>query len=279
MANSRRYKNQYNFVDDPTDELSYSEELAALKSEKEPEEPNTDNPEPTVDPNEDETWKDRYGNLRRHNQNLVNKIKELENEVKKAGKKEIKYPKSEDEFNQWLKDYPDASAFIETLVLKRLSEYGQPEVDNTARLEELETKLATERAYNELVRRHPDFPKIQKDKKFHEWIEKRFEKNPNDWVYRALFQSIDVDGADEAVTYYKQQNNIKASTPKDEEKEAASAVRTSSNEPEPQVNQRKFKFKESEIAKMSDRDFEKNEEAIMEAWANGEVEMDLKKRK
>jgi hypothetical protein len=75
---------------------------------------------------EEKTFKKRYGDLRRHaqkkEQDLQKQIDELRTQLEASTKKEIKYPKSEEELGQWMTQYPDVAKIVETIAMKKAHE-------------------------------------------------------------------------------------------------------------------------------------------------------------
>jgi len=68
---------------------------------------------------EEQTYKKRYGDLRRHMNELTEKIKELE-AAQKEGK--ITPPKNEADVAAWMKKYPDVAAIVEAIAEKKAAE-------------------------------------------------------------------------------------------------------------------------------------------------------------
>jgi hypothetical protein len=119
--------------------LSYSEELAQQQ------EAQADGPEP-VD-SEDATYKKRYGDLRRHQQQLLQQkdeeVAQLRKQLDQAAKGQIKFPKSDEEIEQWSKKYPDVAQIVDTIARKRANEAleeGDKRMDSLRSLEKKLTK-------------------------------------------------------------------------------------------------------------------------------------------
>lgn len=73
---------------------------------------------------EEESFKKRYGDVRRHlatkEKEFNARIQELETQLSKATKNELVLPKSEEEIAEWTKKYPDVAAIVETIADKKL---------------------------------------------------------------------------------------------------------------------------------------------------------------
>jgi hypothetical protein len=91
------------------------------------------------------------------------------------------------------------------------------------------------------------------------------------YIQDALYKNnTDAYAAARALDLYKSDTGRRKTSNK---KSAATSVgRTSSSTPGVEG---KAKFSESQVAKMSDRDYEKNEEAIMEAMRSGAFVYDI----
>ena len=75
---------------------------------------------------EEKTFKKRYSDLRRHQQKQAEEFKtelaELKRQLADATKKEMKLPKSDEDIEEWAKEYPDVAAIVETIAMKKASE-------------------------------------------------------------------------------------------------------------------------------------------------------------
>lgn len=219
---------------------------------------------------EEASFKKRYGDLRRHMQNtLAQKDQELvkiKSQLDDATRKQIRFPKSETEISEWVEKYPDVAAIIDTIAQKRALEALHMGEKKMARLADLERKLTREKAEQELLRMHPDFGEIRADKAFHEWVQMQPQ-----WVQAALYENeTDALAASRAIDLYKADTKRKPGRPS---KDAAQTVgRSTSSAPS---GSPKARFTESQVAKMSAREFEANEEAITEAMRSNQFVYDL----
>ena len=75
---------------------------------------------------EEQSFKKRYGDLRRHmadkDKKTEERIKALEDQLSKATRNELVLPKSEDEIADWAKKYPDVAGIVETIADKKARE-------------------------------------------------------------------------------------------------------------------------------------------------------------
>ena len=220
---------------------------------------------------EEETYRKRYGDLRRHSQQLMSQkeeeIEKLRYQLETAAKGQIRFPKTDEEIEQWSKKYPDVAKIVDTIAQKRANEAMAGLREGEKRLEALETKLTRRDAELQLNRLHPDFSQIRQDAKFHEWVAMQ-PQNIQDALYK---NNTDALAAARAIDLYKA--DIGAKKKPSSNRTAAQAVnRTSGSRP---VTNSNSKFSESSISRMSDREYAQNEEAIMEAMRSGNFIYDM----
>ena len=133
---------KYRRLDEDDNGLSYSEELAKEQ------EAQTGGPEP-VDA-EDTTYKKRYGDLRRHSHQLMQQkdqeVAKMKAQLEQAAKGQIKFPKSDEEIDQWSKKYPDVAKIVDSIARKRANEALEEGEKRMAGLKQLEHKLTRKEA-------------------------------------------------------------------------------------------------------------------------------------
>lgn len=224
---------------------------------------------------EEKSFKKRYGDLRRHSQQqqsqLQKQIDELRQQLTQATEQQIKLPTSEDELAEWTSKFPEVAKIVETIALKKAREQTA-EIDKRLRdIGEREVQTAREKAEVELLRLHPDFTKIRDTDDFHEWAEVQ----PS-WVQKALYENdTDALSAARAIDLYKIDRGISKTTKKDEDKDAARSVGTRGSRSEPASKDTEGTFYESQVAKMTDRQYEANMEAIQKSMQSGKFVYDL----
>jgi hypothetical protein len=219
---------------------------------------------------EEASFKKRYGDLRRHMQQSLSQkdeeLRKVKEQLDQAARKQIKFPKSEDEIAEWVKKYPDVAAIIDTIAQKRALEALEIGEKKMANLAQLERKIEREKAEAELMKLHPDFSEIRADKAFHDWVAEQ----PK-WIQAALYENdTDAKAAARAIDLYKSDNKKKPGRPA---KDAAQSVgRSSSSAPS---GEGKGRYSESQVSKMSELEYEKHEDAILEAMKTGNFVYDL----
>jgi len=242
------------------------EELEQLMKEQRGEvEETTEEPqeaEPTSA--EEKTFKKRYSDLRRHQQQQAEEFKKeieaLKSQLSQATKKEMKLPKSDEDIEQWAADYPDVAAIVETIAMKKAREQAAALEDRMKVIDEMQTSATKEKAEAELMRLHPDFDEIRDSDDFHNWAE-----DQPKWVQDALYDNDnDARSAARAIDLYKADMGIAKSKPT-KDKDAAKSVSTKNTRSRPQEDEQSTYLKESQVQKMSPQQYEKMSDEIMDA--------------
>jgi hypothetical protein len=229
---------------------------------------------------EEETWKRRYADLRRHQTQSQDQtrreVDELRKQLDMALKGQIKAPKSDEEIDSWMKEYPDFAQILETIVRKRIAEATSTTQQKLEELELKEKELDREKAVAKLRKAHPDFETLVKDKDFHEWLANQSERDQD-----SIYRSLNVDDASFVISKYKAHKKIPNKSQGDDEdcdmNEAAKVVKTSSSL-EPIDDFGDYDFSESQIERESKKNrkwYDQNEEKIMTALRKGRVLMDI----
>ena len=253
------------------------EELEQLMKEQRGEvEQEAAKPEEEAEPTsaEEKTFKKRYSDLRRHQQQqaeeLKKEIESLKSQLSQAAQKEMKLPKSDEDIEQWAADYPDVAAIVETIAMKKAREQSTALEERMKAIDELQSSASKEKAEAELMRIHPDFGEIRDSDAFHDWAEEQ----PK-WVQDALYDNDnDARSAARAIDLYKADMGIGKEKPKSD-KAAAKSVSTKNSRSKPQEEESTTYLKESEVQKMSPQQYEKMSDEIMEAIRSGKFIYDI----
>ena len=223
---------------------------------------------------EEKTFKKRYGDLRRHTQekekDFQKQIDELKSQLSQATTKEMKLPKSDEDIDAWAKEYPDVAKIVETIAMKKAREQSEDLEKKLKEINEFNQTTKKEKAEVELMKIHPDFDQIRESDDFHNWAEEQ----PK-WVQNALYENQeDAKSAARAIDLYKVDRGITANKASNNDKEAATQVKTKASKTNPTVDGTK-KIKESDVQKMSAIEYEKKSDVIMEAIRSGNFIYDV----
>ena len=220
------------------EELQGGEEVAEEKTS------DTEDKEETLS-REEKSFKKRYGDLRRHMSEKETEWKERLDLVEgRMNKSSISLPKSDEDIAEWAAKYPDVAGIVETIATKKAEEM----------FSKADVRLK----------------KIDEADSFHDWADEQ----PK-WVQDALYENAD-DPASvvRVIDLYKSDKGMTNSAKKIKSKEAASVVNKRSKT-SIDTAESSGTFKESDIAKMSDKDFEKNQEEITLSMRSGKFIYDI----
>ena len=232
--------------------------------------------EPEPENAEEKSFKKRYGDLRRHQQEkekeLAAKIDALQSQLSEATKKEINLPKSDEDIEAWAAKYPDVAAIVETIAIKKAKEQAAVLEERVKAVDELQMNASREKAEAELLRYHPDFEDIRETDDFHNWVNEQPQS-----IQDALYENAsDARTAARAIDLYKADKNIttKKKT-KTTDKDAARSVNARNSRSKPDTSDGLKAILESDVQKMSAQEYEKMSDEIMEAIRTGNFVYDL----
>ena len=266
MKKPTRYKRL-----DPT-----AQELAAEEELKAREEANglaTKEVEEVATTPEEESFKKRYGDLRRHAQKQADdkdkEIAALKQQLSQATEKQIKLPKTDEELDAWSAEYPDVARIIETIAIKKSKEMNKNIEDRLENLTQKELKTSRELAERELLSIHPDFEEIRNDPSFHDWADEQ-----PDYIQTALYDNeTDAKAAARAIDLYKADKGIKKK--RKSSKSAAHNVSVKGGSQPSDTASVGESIKESDVAKMTSQEYSANEQAIADAIRSGNFVYDI----
>jgi len=263
---------------EPSSEEPQAEPVQAESDTKQEEKPEAKAQEDDELSAEEKNFKKRYGDLRRHQQDKEKefnaKIEALESQLSKAANKQLVLPKTDEELEAWTKEYPDVASIIETIADKKSKSAAKDIEDRMIELEEMRQDAHRDKAEAELVKIHPDFIEIRQDDTFHNWA-----KEQPKWVQDALYENVDdAKSVARVIDLYKIDKGItNKKKAKPDEKAAASSVKTkSAAAPEPDESAKMIR--ESEVANMSIKEYEKRADEIMDAQRSGNFIYDISRK-
>jgi hypothetical protein len=227
---------------------------------------------------EEESFKKRYGDLRRHMQDKEQefkvKLETLESRLNKSAKNELVLPKTEKEIEAWANQYPDVASIVEAIADKKASERSGDLDKRLKEIEGLRIDAKREKAEAELMAIHPDFSTIRSSDAFHGWAEEQ----PK-WVQDAIYENVDdARSVARVIDLYKSDSGISKQKSNSSDKAAASSV-NARGRTTPESDESKSYFRESQVNKMSGKEYEKSADAIMEAIRSGKFVYDVTRRK
>jgi hypothetical protein len=237
-----------------------------------------DTPEQQADkPYQKVDYKKRYDDLKKHYDGRVNSFKSREEELLaeiRANRPTYKAPKSAEEIEAFKKEYPDVYGVVETVAHLRSSKETEDLKQEIKQLKELNQTVNKEKAEAKLARMHPDFEQIRESDEFHSWAESQPEAIKG-WVYG---NATNAELASRAIDLFKQDTGKSKSKPElSGDLVAASEMVKVKNSKEIGYGSKKI-WTRSQIAAMSQSEFDKNEKTITEAMSEGRVINDMGSR-
>ena len=220
---------------------------------------------------EEKSFKKRYGDLRRHMQDKEKewdeKFKTFEDRLKKES---IIPPKSDEDIEQWAKEYPDVAGVVETIAAKKAQEMFNKAEVKLKELDKAQTEAQRVKAENVIRKSHEDFDDLRSSDEFHTWADEQ----PK-WVQDALYENSD-DPASvvRVIDLYKVDKGLTKTAKKAKAKDAASTV-TKRTKTQVDVEDANDAIRESEVAKMSDMEFEERSDEINKAIRSGKFVYDV----
>jgi hypothetical protein len=221
---------------------------------------------------EERNWKKRYGDLRSHStkkeQELTSRIEALEGQLQSAS---VDMPTSEDDLEQWKKDHPKVYARVEAIAEKIAQAKLAKQEERFKQIEERDNQTKRERAELKIREEHSDFDTLRGSDEFHAWVD-----DQPKWVQDALYKNEDDPrSVIRAIDLYKLDKGIGKTKDKRKPADAMQSVRSTNGKPNVSADGEGRKFRESEIKKMSDRQFEEALPEIEKAKREGRIIYDL----
>ena len=263
--NRKRIEEDEKEIQELEGKIQEEEEVAVEATEEEPE---------VEDKNlsrEEKSFKKRYGDVRRH---MQQKEKDWEEKFAaleaRLGQENIRPPKSDEDIESWAAEYPDVASIVETIAAKKAQEMFSKAEDRLQRLDAKEAEMSRSSAEQDIRKAHPDFDKLREADEFHDWVD-----DQPKWVQDALYEnSDDADSVIRVIDLYKVDNGMTKSDYAAKRKAAAGTVKKASKA-SVDAEDTSGSFKESDIARMSAQEYEKQEEAITKAIQSGKFIYDL----
>ena len=269
-ANARRIAEEEAEIaklSDPQAEENETEEQAEPESVAK--EQQVDAKEP--DTGEERTYKKRYDDIRKLQSNTAAELKAIKAQLENAKEQGIvRPPKSDEDIQAWADKYPDVAAIVETIAEKKAQEKFSFAEERLRQIDEMSEEANRSKSMDAIRESHSDFDDLKESDEFHDWAGEQ----PK-WVQDALYENQDDPrSVVRVIDLYKVDKGLDTKARKKSSKAAASAVVTKRSS-KPSEAETEVSFTESMISKMSMKEFEKNQDAIMEAQRTGKFIYDL----
>jgi len=245
-----------------------SEEPEEAEEATQEAEANTEAKEETLSA-EEKSFKKRYGDLRRH---MQQKEKEWDEKFEslQSSKASVIPPKSDEDIEAWATKYPDVAGIVETIATKKAQEMFSKADTRLKELDEAHSEANRVKSENKIRESHSDFDKLREADEFHNWADEQ----PK-WVKDALYENADdPDSVVRVIDLYKIDKGLTLKDKKANKKAAASPV-TRRSKTQVDVADANEMIRESDVAKMSDKEFEERADEINKAMRNGKFIYDV----
>ena len=220
---------------------------------------------------EERTYRKRYDDIRKLQTNTAAELKAIKAQLENAKEQGlVRPPKSDEDIQAWADKYPDVAAIVETIAEKKAQEKFSVAEERLRQIDEMSEEANRSKSMDVIRASHSDFDDLKESDEFHDWAGEQ----PK-WVQDALYENQDDPrSVVRVIDLYKGDKGLDTKSRKKSTKEAASAVVTKRST-KPSQADTEVTFTESQIGKMSMKDFEKNQDAIMEAQRTGKFVYDL----
>lgn len=276
-SNEQRIKEEEEALEQAKKEFMEEQEKKSLAEEEGSQEEAVEEIEEDLEP-EEATWKDRYGNLRRHSSDkektLKDQIKDLEKKLadKPSVVSDVEFPKTEKELQQWQEKFPDMARIMDRLVEKKAAEMFKQAEQKFEQYDKVTEDLAFSQFMSKVRKRHPDVDEVvaHDNADFHGWVESQ-PKWFSDMIYD---QFEDSDSVIRILDIYKREKGLTKQDNKKRDKDAVKNV-TSGSKPNISTEKEDKKLKESDIQRMSPQEYSERQEEIKAKLRKGEIIMDI----
>ena len=220
---------------------------------------------------EEKSFKVRYGDIRRHMTETEAKWKEkyeaLENRLNNSS---ITPPKSDEDIAAWAEKYPDVAGIVETIAAKKAQELFAKAEARLEQYDQAQYDTVRTKAENKIRESHPDFDQLREADEFHDWVEEQ----PK-WVQNALYEnSDDAPSVTRIIDLYKADKGL-TKTDYAAKRKAAAATVGKGSRANVDAADAGGTIRESQVAKMSDKEFEKRADEINLAMRSGKFVYDI----
>ena len=249
-------------------------ELEELMAGKAPVEDPQEDPAPKEDKplsREEESFKKRYGDLRRYSQEKEKEWQEKFNALEaRLNNPSTVLPSSDEDVEAWVNKNPDVAAIVQAMAAKEAEKRLKGTEEKIRKIDEDRYELTRQKAEQAIRDSHSDFDQIKDSDDFHDWADEQ----PK-WVQDAIYEnSDDARSVIRVLDLYKVDKGLTRNAKKQQDREAASFVKAK-NKASFEDDAGEASYSESKVSRMSDKEYEKHQDKIMEAIRTGKFKYDL----
>jgi len=220
---------------------------------------------------EEESFKKRYGDLRRHTQEKEREWQEKFDSLEaRIANPSAVLPTSDEDLEAWISKNPDVAAIVQTMAAKEAEKRLKGTEDKLRQIDEDRHEITRKQAEQTIRDAHSDFDAIKESDDFHDWAE-----DQPKWVQDAIYENADDPrSVVRVIDLYKVDKGLTKSAKKQQDRDAVSLVKAKTKVAL-ENDSGEVTYSESQINKMSDKDYEKHQDKIMEAMRTGKFRYDL----
>ena len=220
---------------------------------------------------EEESFKKRYGDLRRHAQEKEREWQEKFDSLEaRIANPSAVLPTSDEDLEAWISKNPDVAAIVQTMAAKEAEKRLKGTEDKLRQIDEDRHEITRKQAEQTIRDAHSDFDTIKESDDFHDWAE-----DQPKWVQDAIYENADDPrSVVRVIDLYKADKGLTKSAKKQQDRDAVSLVKAKTKVAL-ENDSGEVTYSESQINKMSDKDYEKHQDKIMEAMRTGKFRYDL----
>lgn len=220
---------------------------------------------------EEESFKKRYGDLRRYSQEKEREWQEKFDALEaKLSNPATSIPASDEDLEDWIMNNPDVAAIVQAMAAKEADKRVRDTDEKIRKIDEDRFEIARQKIEQTIRNAHSDFDDIKESDDFHDWADEQ----PK-WVQDAIYEnSDDARSLIRVLDLYKVDKGMTKTAKKQQERDAVSMVKSKSR-PALDDDSGEVSYSESKVAKMSDKEYEKHQDKIMEAMRTNKFKYDL----
>ena len=223
----------------------------------------------------DHDYKKRYDDLKRHYDSKVSEFKAEINGLRQTMDSRavemprgVTPPKTLEELEEFKERYPDVFEVVQTVSSIQAESQISDLRDQLDTIKKREGELEKQKAYEELLRAHPDFNDLRQEDAFLSWLDEQPD-SISDGIYK---NNKDARWAARVLDLYKADTGqTKKKKTKSDSSAAEAVTRTAAREVK-MTNGNDRIWKASEIGKMKPWEFEKHEQELDTARAEGRID-------
>jgi hypothetical protein len=223
----------------------------------------------------DHDYKKRYDDLKRHYDSKVSEFKAEINGLRQTMDSRavemprgVTPPKTLEELEEFKERYPDVFEVVQTVSSIQAESQISDLRDQLDTIKKREGELEKQKAYEELLRAHPDFNDLRQEDAFLSWLDEQPD-SISDGIYK---NNKDARWAARVLDLYKADTGqTKKKKTKSDSSAAEAVTRTAAREVKT-TNGNDRIWKASEIGRMKPWEFEKHEQELDAARAEGRID-------